>query len=266
MRIIIICVTLSGTTKHRAQMTPSLSASLSLPSLSPGRLQSGRVALLRGSVKDLTRNQTIAVVFAIVVFHVLLGWSMYRARVHSHPIPASTAPIFVDFITEKVPTTPQVVLKPVIDKPINKTVVQKPLPRQETPTVPTSPSSVAMPVLPVQPVATPLMQQVTSASVALPEPQPKIIPASAVQYVRVPTLVYPRASRHLGESGSVLVRVFIDESGVPQAEQVDKSSGYYRLDDAAIAAVRSARFKPYTENGRAVAGWALIPLNFDLEH
>lgn len=176
----------------------------------------------------------------------------------------------MDFITEKASTTPQVVPKPIVDK----TVVHEPVPRQETPAIPTSPSPVAMPVLPVQPVATPpmqqpiqqAMQQVTQAPVAVSAPQPGIIPASAVQYVRPPALIYPRASRHLGESGSVMVRVFIDENGVPQDEQIDKSSGYYRLDDAAIAAVRSARFKPYTENGHAVAGWALIPLSFDLEH
>jgi periplasmic protein TonB len=29
--------------------------------------------------------------------------------------------------------------------------------------------------------------------------------------------------------------------------------------------VRAARFRPYTENGQPTAGWALIPLAFDLE-
>ena len=37
------------------------------------------------------------------------------------------------------------------------------------------------------------------------------------------------------------------------------------LDEAAVAAVKKARFKPYTENGQATAGWALIPIDFELE-
>ena len=47
--------------------------------------------------------------------------------------------------------------------------------------------------------------------------------------------------------------------------QVDRSSGHPRLDEAVLAAVRQARFKPYTENGQAVSGWALVPLEFELE-
>jgi len=29
--------------------------------------------------------------------------------------------------------------------------------------------------------------------------------------------------------------------------------------------VQKARFKPYTENGMPIAGWAFIPLEFELE-
>ena len=35
---------------------------------------------------------------------------------------------------------------------------------------------------------------------------------------------------------------------------------------AALAGVRTARFKPYTENGQPVAGWARIPIPFALEN
>ncbi|MES1196742.1 MAG: energy transducer TonB, partial [Steroidobacter sp.] len=98
-----------------------------------------------------------------------------------------------------------------------------------------------------------------------PASQPEIIPASAVQYLEPTVLEYPRASRRLGESGHVMVRVYINEAGLPGEMQVTQSSGYNRLDAAALAAVKLTRFKPYTENGNAVAGWAFIPLNFDLE-
>ena len=51
----------------------------------------------------------------------------------------------------------------------------------------------------------------------------------------------------------------------PRTVQVSRSSGFTRLDDAALSAVQKARFKPYTENGQPTAGWALVPLDFTLE-
>lgn len=104
------------------------------------------------------------------------------------------------------------------------------------------------------------------ASAAAPPPAPRLLPPSAVQYLEPPVPEYPRASRLAGEAGRVLVRVFIDEGGRPRQVHVAQSSGHARLDDAALAAVRGARFKPATENGQALAGHALIPLTFDLEH
>jgi protein TonB len=87
-----------------------------------------------------------------------------------------------------------------------------------------------------------------------------------VQYLDPPVLSYPSASRRLGEAGRVMVRVYIDEGGLPRTVQVHASSGFARLDGAAVAAVQKARFRPYVENGRPTAGWAFIPLAFDLEN
>ena len=78
-------------------------------------------------------------------------------------------------------------------------------------------------------------------------------------------LQYPRLSQRNNETGRVLIRVYIDEAGLARTVQVNRSSGHPRLDEAALAAVQKARFKPYTENGVAVAGWAYIPLDFELE-
>ena len=86
-----------------------------------------------------------------------------------------------------------------------------------------------------------------------------------MQYLEPPALEYPRLSQRAGETGQVLIRVFIDGAGLARDVRVDRSSGHARLDAAALAAVQRARFKPYTENGRPVAGWAFIPLDFQLE-
>ena len=86
-----------------------------------------------------------------------------------------------------------------------------------------------------------------------------------MQYLEPPVLEYPRASRRFNEAGRVMVRVYIDEAGMPRTVQVSQSSGFARLDDAALAAMKKARFKPYTENGRPTAGWAPAPIDFELE-
>lgn len=86
-----------------------------------------------------------------------------------------------------------------------------------------------------------------------------------IRYIEPPTLTYPTASRRAGESGTVVVRVYVDEAGLPRTVQVAQSSGFVRLDEAALAAVQQTRFVPYMENGQATAGWARIPFPFELE-
>jgi protein TonB len=86
-----------------------------------------------------------------------------------------------------------------------------------------------------------------------------------VQYLEPPAVDYPRASRRADEAGRVLLRVYIDEAGLPRQVLVSQSSGFVRLDEAAVAAMKRARFKPYTENGRPTAGWAPAPIDFELE-
>ena len=76
--------------------------------------------------------------------------------------------------------------------------------------------------------------------------------------------VYPRASERRGEEGRVVVRVLISPQGTVLKATIQKSSGYHRLDDAALDAARSARFRPYTENGIAYRAMADIPFDFVL--
>ena len=82
----------------------------------------------------------------------------------------------------------------------------------------------------------------------------------------LPDIVYPASSRRLNEQGLVIVAVHVDAAGVPQEVRLTQSSGFDRLDRAALAGVRRARFKPYTEGGQPTAGWARIPIPFELEN
>jgi protein TonB len=100
---------------------------------------------------------------------------------------------------------------------------------------------------------------------AAPSPAASIeIPARPIMGA-IPPPAYPQAARRRGEQGRVLVRVQVSPDGSPAAVSVAASSGSASLDDAALAAVRAARFTPATRNGTPVAGAAEVPIVFRLE-
>lgn len=226
-----------------------------------------------------------ALIALMVGLHGALGWSLLQWRDVREAV-VEAAPIFVDWIDPRVavvaPSLTQVPPPQRRTLPVAPTPPALPL-STTTPTPQTVPVVVApavdpalVPDLPVPsavqadstaplalPVTTPAVPQPAQPT---PPASPKILPGSAVQYLEPPVLAYPRASRRAGESGRVMVRVLVDEAGMPQQVQISQSSGFARLDDAARAAVHKARFKPYLEGGRAMAGWAFIPLIFDLEN
>jgi protein TonB len=173
------------------------------------------------------------------------------------------APMFVDLIAPPAPPTPPTPVPAVPPAPLREKLPPRPnviaAPRSAEPAPFIVPAAPPDPLLPALPVAAAAAVQAPSA----PTPAPRLIPASAVQYLVPPQLVYPRLSERNGERGRVLVRVFIDTAGMPQEVQVGSSSGFARLDEAALAAVRHARFKPYTENGQPTAGWAVVPASFE---
>ena len=50
---------------------------------------------------------------------------------------------------------------------------------------------------------------------------------------------YPRRARRLGQQGQIIVRFVVDHNGVINAVEVVQSSGFKRLDQAAIETIRS---------------------------
>jgi len=209
----------------------------------------------------LTPAQRRAVIAAVAALHGVGGWALLQVQPVRDAL-AGAAPMFVDFIAPPAPPAPP---PPPPPAPVRKKP-PPPAPLLAAPPAPTpEPEPFIVPAPPELPpppeVPAPVMVEAPPA----PPPPPKNIPSSAVQYLEPPQLEYPRISSRLGEAGRVMVRVYIDEAGLPHQVQVSTSSGYPRLDAAAVSAVRRARFKPYTENGRPTAGWAFIPLAFDLE-
>jgi protein TonB len=72
-------------------------------------------------------------------------------------------------------------------------------------------------------------------------------------------------SKRLGEQGKVVVRVLIGADGLPQKSELRQSSGFDRLDDAALATVMKWRYVPGKRDGIAEAMWFNVPITFRLE-
>jgi periplasmic protein TonB len=83
-----------------------------------------------------------------------------------------------------------------------------------------------------------------------------------IEYVRAPAPRYPPESQRGRERGTVLLRVLVDALGRPTQIQIERSSGFSRLDTAARIAVEKALFRPHEVNGIAQPAQVLIPIEF----
>lgn len=90
------------------------------------------------------------------------------------------------------------------------------------------------------------------------------LPRSDADYLNNPAPAYPPVSRRLGEAGNVVVRVFIAADGSAQKGEVRASSGFERLDAAALAAALRWRYVPGKRGGTPEAMWVNVPINFAL--
>jgi len=79
-----------------------------------------------------------------------------------------------------------------------------------------------------------------------------------------PKPVYPAASRKLGEVGTVMIRVYVLADGTVGELHLAQSSGFGRLDAAALDAVRKWRFVPAMRAGQPIAMWYMQSVRFAL--
>lgn len=209
----------------------------------------------RADLPPVARRSLVAGVLAA---HVALAWGLLQVPAVRDTV-SQVAPLMVDLIAPAPPASP----------PTPPKVAKAPPPAPHVTSAPTpapAPAAFIAPAPPVEPA--PPVSEAPAASPSPPAPPPplKSIPATAVQYLDPPAPVYPASSRRLGETGRVLVRVEIDSHGRAGQLRLLRSSGHSRLDESALAAVRAARFKPYTENGVPLSVWTTVPIVFELEN
>lgn len=149
-----------------------------------------------------------------------------------------------------------------------------PAPQVETPVVPTP--IVRVPAVPMIAVTSPAPSpEPAPAPSTPPRPAPPAMPAPAPPVVadlgdlsasmvsaRPPS--YPLASRRAREQGTVVISVRLGPDGRVDDASIAHSSGYDRLDQAALEAVRRWRWSPTVRDGAQVEVVGLVRIPFVL--
>ena len=127
----------------------------------------------------------------------------------------------------------------------------------------------------VPPVDVPVMAPAAANAIAavsntpMPAaPPPKVEPvrtAAVVNSTNCEKPEYPSASRRLEEEGTVSLRFLVGVDGKVIQSEIDKSSGYKRLDEAARAGLSRCQFKPATLDGKPEQAWASMKYTWRLE-
>jgi protein TonB len=95
------------------------------------------------------------------------------------------------------------------------------------------------------------------------QPVPTFDPGPAYTYNPKPR--YPRTARRRGQQGTVVLLVEVRANGRAGEIEIEKSSGYELLDNAAVKAIRRWRFVPAEKAGIPVGTKVKIPVEFNLE-
>jgi len=216
------------------------------------------------SVFGLSRNVVIA--SGVVLFHAAALWALQSGllrRAAEVVIPVEIMSQFIEAPKPKVepppppPPPPKVTKAPPPPRP-QAIREPKPTPAPQAPVGTTEPPPPPAPPAPPTPPAPPALPP------APPAPPAVQLPSSNADYLQNPKAVYPAMSKRLGEQGKVIVKVLVGADGLPKSAEIKKSSGFERLDEAAIEYIMKCRFVPGKVNGVVQAMSYDAPVNYVL--
>ena len=217
----------------------------------------------------LSRNLTIAL--AVVLLHVGIIYAIYSgllARAVALVVPVVILAELIEPPAPKIAPPPSPPPPPPPPQPVKKAITKAPsavapLPMAIIDPTP-APNAPAGSIAP-QPAPAPIASPIAAAPAAGPAAPTVQLPSSDADYLQNPRPPYPAISRRMNEQGKTTVRVLIGSDGQPQRAEISKSSGFARLDDAAMATVMRWRFVPGKRGGVAEAMWFNVPINWVLE-
>ncbi len=207
-------------------------------------------------------RRTMLILFAVTMLHlVILGWLLY----HPTSVP-SQQPVLSFTVTmmelsssaDSLSSAASAASTPIEKSETVKSISEiKPVKR---------PARLKQPVQAESNPAPKTLAPVSHSTLAQTAVLAPITPAQfAAAYLQNPAPAYPPLSRRLGEQGNILLGVFVNELGKAETVNIRKSSGFERLDTAAIEAVKRWRFIAAHQGERLIASWVQVPIKFILE-
>jgi len=210
--------------------------------------------------------RTLRVSAAVVATHAALLWLALHS-LSTPTLPGSGDYLILASVVAEMPAMGAERPAPVPAQATQQPPAQA-LPRtapvQKNPPSPVAAAAAAVESTPFTNTA-PASPSSASARTATPAPATLVLPSSDADYLNNPPPVYPRMSRRMGEQGTVLVRVLISAEGRVEQAEIRTSSGYARLDEAALDTVRRWRYVPGKRAGIAEAMWFNVPIRFVLD-
>ncbi len=223
---------------------------------------------------------------AVLALHVMVFWHVIQLA-SLQPIEKPLKPIMVSLIIPAPPAVPAVIKIPkkvVIPKKRTsrkkrrlkrrkKTVSKKHTLPKKTALSKKTQKTVTMPVktTPAKKVAltegskTKTQKHTHYQKTVHPPVKTKVSVTIPPSYKYNPHPPYPRLSRKRGEEGTVVLKVKISINGNAAVIKLTKTSGFRRLDKAAIRQVKNKwRFMPAKKAGKSVTAWVTIPIIFKL--
>lgn len=197
------------------------------------------------------------------------------ARQWSPPEVPVVPPAVVGMLVTAPPALEPVPL-PAVARPQPQPAREPVVRRAPAPPPPVAPMSeralTAAPPKTVTPESSPWVATTTPASEApvvapalAAAPEPVVPPRYDAAHLNNPAPAYPSMSRRLGEQGRVELDVYILADGSVGEIKLKRSSGYSRLDQAALDAVRQWRYLPARRGSEAIAFWYVQPLTFSID-
>jgi len=225
-------------------------------------------------------TRTLVIVSSVVIFHLVALWALHTGLLRR--MAEVVVPVMM---VRSEPPPPPPVVKPAEPLKPPPPVTPKPPPQQPVMTPPPSPPPTTP--APVAPEPAPVLAApaapAATATVPNPPPAPAVatpaptlaaapsapvkveLPNSKADYLHNPPPEYPPMSVRRGEQGQVLLKVLIGADGLPQKVELLSSSGFERLDKAALEAAMRWRYVPGKRGGVAEAMWYQVPMVFNLK-
>jgi len=198
-----------------------------------------------------TQTKRLPGLLMVLALHAMLLW-LIQSGLARQAITLTQESVEALLLTDAAPPPPPVAAP---KTPPLKTPLLPVIPTTTTPpviTTPTAPAiSNAAPVTPSQSTAPPTPSIRTGAVI-----QPGASCAKPD---------YPSASRRLEEEGTVSLKFLIGADGRVLQAEIEKTSGFPRLDEAARNALSKCQFRPGTIDGKAEQSWASIKYTWRLE-